>query len=294
MSARKALAALQRAGHLHLPPPAAPPPRRRVPPAAPPVAPPVPWHDGLAPLGPVTLVPVPSRHSPLSRTWRQLFEHHHYLGAGPLCGAQVRYLIASPAGYLGGLAFSAAAWRLAPRDRWIGWSERARQENLHVIVNNSRFLILPQVAWPDLASQVLTQALERLPADWQVRYGYRPVLVETFVQRGRGAGVSYGAAQWQCIGLTQGRGRQDTAHRAPAGRKIIWVRALQKDFRAVLRAEPAQPRHARAEPPAPPPPAPAEPVDWAENEFGAVALGDGRLRARLLTLARDFYARPVR
>jgi hypothetical protein len=144
-----------------------------------------------------------------------------------------------------------------------------------------------------LASHSLTQALQRLPADWQARYGYGPVLVETFVERARFAGVSYAAANWQAIGLTQGRGRQDTTHQAQRGPKIIWVKPLQPDFRAVLSAAPSRPRLARPAPAALPPPSPPLPVDWAENEFGAVTLGDGRLRTRLLTLARDFYARPT-
>lgn len=294
MSARKALAALQRSGHLHLPPPLAPPPRRHVVPARTAVATPQPpWHCSLDQLGPVTLELVPPGGSTLGRTWRELFEQEHYLGAGPLCGAQLRYLIASPHGYLGGLAFSAAARRLAPRDQWLGWSDVARAENLHRVVNQSRFLIRAHLQVPNLASHSLTQVLQRLPADWQARYGYGPVLVETFVERARFAGVSYAAANWQAIGLTQGRGRQDTTHQAQRGQKIIWVKSLQPDFRAVLRAVPSRPRLARPAPAVLPPPPPPLPGDWAENEFGAVTLGDRRLRTRLLTLARDFYARPT-
>jgi len=294
MSARKALATLQRTGHLHLPPPtAAPPPRRVVPVRVAAAAPQPPLHSSLDQLVPVGLILVPPGRSTLGRAWREIFEQEHYLGAGPLCGAQLRYLIDSSHGYLGGLAFSAAAWRLAPRDRWIGWSDVARAENLHRVVNNSRFLIRAHVHVPNLASQVLAQARQRLAEDWQSRYGYRPVLVETFVERSRFEGVSYAAANWQALGLTQGRGRQDSAHQAPRGQKIIWVQPLQSDFRAVLRALPSRPRLARPAPAAVLPPPPALPVDWAENEFGAVALGDRRLRTRLVTLARDFYARPT-
>jgi hypothetical protein len=294
MSARKALATLQHTGHLHLPPPTAPPPSRRVVPARRLAATPdPPALRSLEELGPVELKLVPPGRSTLGRAWRELLEQEHYLGAGPLCGAQLRYLIDSAQGYLGGLAFSAAAWRLAPRDQWIGWHDVARSENLHRVVNNSRFLIRAKVHVPNLASHILSQALQRLPADWQARYGYRPVLVETFVELGRFAGISYGAANWQAIGLTQGRGRQDTTHQARRGRKIIWVKPLQPDFRAVLRTPPSQPRLARAAPALVLPPQGRLPVDWAENEFGAVPLGDGRLRTRLLILARDFYARPT-
>ncbi|MEI7937120.1 MAG: hypothetical protein WCK27_10545, partial [Verrucomicrobiota bacterium] len=116
MSARKALAALQRSGYLHLPPPSAPPPRRVAPAPPPTVATPQPpLHCSLTQLGPVTLELIPPGRSALGRAWRELFEQEHYLGAGPLCGAPLRYLIASPHGYLGGLAFSAAAWRFGTR-----------------------------------------------------------------------------------------------------------------------------------------------------------------------------------
>jgi hypothetical protein len=204
-------------------------------------------HRSLDQLGPVTLELVPPGRSTQGRVWRELFEQEHYLGAGPLCGAQLRYLIASPHGYLGGLAFSAAAWRLAPRDQWLGWNDVARAENLHQVVNNSRFLIRAHVQVPGLASYSLAQVLRRLPADWQAGYGYGPVLVETFVQRARFAGVSYAAANWQALGLTQGRGRQDATHQTQRGQKIIWVKPLAPDFRAVLhltklgRATPAVP-----------------------------------------------------
>jgi hypothetical protein len=145
--------------------------------------------SSLDQLGPVTLELVPPGCSALGRAWRELFEQEHYLGAGPLCGAQLRYLIASPHGYLGGLAFSAAARRLAPRDEWLGWNDVARAENLHRVVNNSRFLIRAHVQVPGLASYSLAQGLRRLPADWQARYSYGPVLVETFVERARFAAV---------------------------------------------------------------------------------------------------------
>ena len=292
MSARKALAALQRSGHLHLPPPLALP-HRVVPARTAVTTPQPPLHSSLDQLGLVTLEMVPPGRSAMGRAWRQLFEQEHYLGAGPLCGAQLRYLIASPHGYLGGLAFSAAARRLAPRDQWLGWSDVVRAEHLHRVVNQSRFLIRAHLQVPNLASHSLAQALQRLPADWQARYSYGPLLVETFVERARFAGVSYAAANWQAIGLTQGRGRQDTTHQGQRGQKIIWVKPLQPDFRAVLSAAPSRPRLARPAPVALPPLPPPLPVDWAENEFGAATLGDGRLRTRLLTLARDFYARPT-
>src|SRR6266446_912813 len=215
MSARKALAQLERSGQIRLPAAQPGPPRPPVvvgPPSAEAV-PPKPLSGSLDQFTPIEVVPVGHRRSPLAQEWNRLMRQFHYLGAGPLCGAQLRYLIRSSQGVVGALAFSAAACRLAGRDRWIGWNDTARREQLHRVVNNSRFLILPHVTVPNLASCALAKALDRLPEDWQARYGYRPVLVETFVERGRfNHGGCYGAANWQSIGITAGRGRQDAAH----------------------------------------------------------------------------------
>ena len=134
---------------------------------------------------------------------------------------------------------------------------------MHWVAHHSRFLIRAPVHVLHLASQALAQVLQRLPADWPVRSGYAPVLVETFVAVGGFPGVSDAAAHWQAVGRTQGRGRQDTAHQAQAGKKIIWVHPLQKDFRAVLRAVPSLPRLARLRPPPRPAPPPAPPSLWA-------------------------------
>ena len=278
VSCRVALARLERAGMICWPQgrtfPAPPrrPPRRRVR-----------WRKAgverrLEELQPVEVVPVGSAESRTAQTWNELLERYHPHGAGPLCGAQIRYAIRSRTGeWLGGLAFSAAAWRVAARDRWIGWSEAARREHLPRVIANSRFLLLPGLHVPHLASHVLGQALRRVARDWQARYGYAPCLVETFVDAGQ-AGTCYRAANWREVGQTRGRGRQDRAHARGQAVKQVWVYALHRRARERLGG--------RA--PAPPPP----PADWAEEEFGAVRLGDARLRRRLLTLARDRYARP--
>lgn len=236
----------------------------------------------LTELGEVSLVPVDGEHVELSRQWWSMMREHHPLGDGPLCGAQLRYLVHSRAGFVGGLSFSAPAWRLGARDAWIGWDEAARQEGLSKVVGNSRFLILPTVKVPNLASHVLSLATARLGEDWQARYGITPVLVETFVDPTRYRGTCYRAANWVCVGSTQGRGRQDRTHRTPGVCKDIWVYALRRDWRAKLGAGcKAQPeRRARS-------------TDWAEEEFGGCRLSDARLRQRLLTIARDFYARPT-
>jgi hypothetical protein len=287
MSARKALADLGRRGVLPLPDCAA-----RVPAAAAitPFAPPVtPLPTALPALGQVRLVLIGGRRSQPARLWREIMAHH-YLGAGPLCGAQLRYLIASEAGYLGARAFSAAALKLQARDAFIGWTEEARRHQLHQVVNNSRFLLLPWVQVPHLASHVLGQCARQLGDDWQERYGYRPVLLESFVDTERFAGTSYKAAGWQCLGETSGRGRQDRAHQAAQSRKAIWLKALEPDWQAQLCRVPEILRLASPPKPLPLPPPPAS--DWAEAEMRGAALGDERLSRRLVTLTRQFFARP--
>lgn len=284
MSCRVALLKLARRGLLELPPAQ---PVSFIRPAG--AAEPTPvWlaiRSTLKELGRVWLVPVDSGQPGPSRIWWAMMQAHHPQGAGPLCGAQIRYLIASEAGMIGGLSFSAPAWRLAARDAWIGWDETGRQAGLSQVVGNSRFLILPGVTVPNLASHVLSLALKRLPADWQARYGVTPALVETFVDSARYRGTCYRASNWIHIGKTQGRGRQDRLRTAQAGIKDIWVYPLQSDWRPRLLANGGAARQQ---------PAPSlAPADWAEQEFGGCALPDARLRARLLTLARDFYARPT-
>jgi hypothetical protein len=246
----------------------------------------------LEQLGRVWLVPVDRAHAERSRLWWSMMRAHHRQGGELLCGAQLRYLIAcenaGATSYIGGLSFSAPAWRLAERDAWIGWDDAARSAGLPKVVGNSRFLILPSVRVPNLASHVLSLAVQRLPADWQTRYGVTPALLETFVDRKHYRGTCYRAANWMYIGATRGRGRQDRHHVKKGGVKDILVYPLQQQWRTILGAGSAPPQQH----PPPPPVLNVIPEDWAEQEFGGCALQDPRLQARLLTVARDFYARP--
>ena len=200
---------------------------------------------------------------------------------------QIRYLIVCEAGVLGSLSFSAPAWRLAPRDEWIGWDDAARCTGLSKVVANSRFLILPGVQVPNLASHALALSLKRLSADWQARYAIAPVLVETFVDSTRYRGTCYRAANWRHLGQTQGRGRQDRAHAALGTNKDIWVYPLHARWQSILQGTAGTVGAPKAKPPRP------APLDWAEQEFGGCELPDARLQARLLTMARDFYGRPT-
>ncbi len=171
-----------------------------------------------------------------SRLWNEYVDRYHYLGYQPLPGAQLRYFARAEDGFLGLLGFGAAAWKTAPRDDFIGWTARQREARLHLVVNNARFLIFPWVRSRHLASKLLGLAARRLPGDWDARYGYRPLLLETFVEQARFAGISYRAANWLCLGQTQGRGKLDTAHARALPVKTVWVLPLAPRFRDALTA----------------------------------------------------------
>jgi len=152
-----------------------------------------------------------------SQLWTELIERHHYLRYRVPVGANLRYLVRS--GQSGGsvlacLLWSSPAWKMAARDQWIGWNAEQRVRHLQLIVNNSRFLVLPWVQVKGLASKILAQSARQLPTDWDRRYGYRPLLLETLVDAQRFRGTCYRAANWIRVGQTQGRGRMDREHRA--------------------------------------------------------------------------------
>ena len=222
------------------------------------------------------------------RLWNELMGREHPRGAGPLVGRQLRYLIGSEHGWLGGLGFGAAALQLAPRDRWIGWTVPQRRAHLHRVVGLSRFLIRPSVRCRNLASRVLSLGLARLPEDFAARYGYRPWLVESFVDVSQVAGTCFRAANWRRVGQTQGRGRQDRDRRAAETVKDIYVYPLEPAFRVHL-GLPADGGRG--------PLGPAEGLEahhWAEQEFGTAPLGDRRLSRRLVQSAGAQAAQPGR
>jgi len=230
-------------------------------------------------LGVVKIIPVPNRYSNLSHIWNNLMNRYHYLGSGPLCGAQIRYLALTSAGWVGALSFSAASWALKDRDDFIGWSEAARAKNLQYVICNSRFLIVPTVQVVNLASHILSRCLRRLGDDWLTWYNYRPVLVETFVDLGKFKGTCYRAANWIKVGQTSGRRAKDQ------GQKDIYVYPLQSDWRSILAQEPERDLVIR--------PRPDHPQDWVEEEFGTVEFFDNRLKDRLHIITRDFFAQPA-
>lgn len=169
-----------------------------------------------------------------SHLWNEFIDRYHYLRYQPISGAQQRYFARCQGTILALLGFGAAAWKAAARDRFIGWSPGQRQANLPRVVNNTRFLILPWVDSKHLASKLLSMAARRLPLDWETRYHDRPVLLETFVQVDRFTGTCYKAANWTCVGQTQGRGKRDTNHQATLPEKMIWLYPLTRHYRNVL------------------------------------------------------------
>lgn len=188
----------------------------------------------LAELGRIELVLVDSPAA--SRYWRTLIATHHYLGYTPFAGAQLRYLVETSRGTVAALGFAASAWKCAPRDAHIGWDARTREARLHLVVGNARFLILPHVRVPNLASLILSRAARRLRSDWQTVYGYEPVLLETFVECDRFSGASYRAANWLCVGRTKGRGKLDRKHEQVLPLKDVYLYPLQRDYRRLLSA----------------------------------------------------------
>ena len=166
--------------------------------------------------------------------WNELMIKDHPRGAGPLVGRQIRYLIESEYGYLGGISFSSSALHLDARDRWIGWDWERRQENLHHIVNMSRFLIRSTVSCKNLASYVLGLAVRKFPGDFDNRYGHRPLLLESFVDTFYYNGTCFKAANWKWIGRTKGIGRQGLLKKQKETIKDIYVYVLDKDFRTKI------------------------------------------------------------
>jgi len=173
-----------------------------------------------------------------SSLWNELVERYHYLRYTPLPGAQIRYLATTKGRLLAALGFGAAAWKVAVRDTFIGWTSAQRVLRLSLIVNNARFLILPWVHSKNLASKLLALVAKRLPDDWHARYNYRPVLLETFVDCQRFRGTCYRAANWTYVGQTQGRGKLDRHHLRTLPIKNIFLYPLIKNFRQILCGNP--------------------------------------------------------
>jgi len=188
----------------------------------------------LGDLGPLRLEEVSGDAAARMRVAAAL-EEFHYLGCRGTVGENLQYTLADGRGrLLACLLFGAPAWKCRARDEFIAWTAEQRQRHLHLIANNSRFLILPFVKVSYLASWVLGQVLRRLSNDWEKKYGHKVVLVETFVERDRFAGTSYKAANWVRLGQTAGRSRQDRHFKLRVPIKDVYVYPLRPDFRREL------------------------------------------------------------
>ena len=221
------------------------------------------------------------------QVWNTLMAYEHPRGAGPFVGPQLRYLVGSAHGCLGGVGFAASARRLRSRDAWVGWDDTGRRAHLHRVLGLCRLLVRPGIVCRNLASHVLGRVVRAVGDDCERVYGYRPWLLETFVDETEQSGASVRAANWIRVGETCGRGRGDRTHAASETRKAVYMYALEPGWRARL-AAPA---------PGVAPLAAGDGLDaasWAGHEFGGARLGDARLSARLVQSARHMAESPMR
>jgi uncharacterized protein DUF4338 len=235
MVARSLMLELHRAGHIELPAKRQSPPnnaaRHRAPEwelnlAA------APLECSLAQLGPLEIRQV--RRTPAEKLFGSLMEAHHYLRYTQPVGAHLKYLVYAQSQPISALAFSSAPRHLGPRDRFIGWSGSQRRANIHLVAYNTRYLLMPWVKVPHLASHLLARVARQIAADWQALYGHPVYLLETFIDPERFGGTCYRAANWTYLGLTTGRGKDDQTSRPNRSLKQLWVYPLRADFRRRL------------------------------------------------------------
>ena len=173
----------------------------------------------------------------ITALWKEYVSRYHYLGYHKPFGYTLQYFIKSKQGRLGCVLFSGASKSIGHREHWIGWTEKQRLNNLAWVINNSRFLIFPWVKVKNLASHVLGQISRQIKTHWQERWGYSPVLIETFVDPAHYQGTCYKAANWQCLGMTTGQGlvRKDKIYTTSP--KMIFIKPLVKNYRDLLCSE---------------------------------------------------------
>jgi hypothetical protein len=232
----KLLSRLEGKGRLRLPPKRAISPPRHTPITLTPLtAPKAEIGGSVGEIAPIRVELVTGREG--ATLWSEYVSRYHYLGYRKPFGCSLSYFIESPHGLLGCVLFQGAAKALRVRDEWIGWTKAQRLRNLPWVINNSRFLVFPWVTVKNLGSHTLGQILRRIRDDWQDRWGYRPVLAESFVDPQRYEGCSYKAGNWEYVGMTSGRGLPRNGKIYTSSPKKIFVRALASDFRALLCSE---------------------------------------------------------
>lgn len=236
MVCRGLMLALHRAGHIKLPPVRQRPPnplavRARTATVA---VDETPVHGQLSELQPLEFRQV--RRTTEERIFNGLIEEHHYLGYVQPVGEHLKYIVYARGRPLSCLAWQSAPRHLGPRDRFIGWSATARRRNVHLLAYNPRYLIMPWVRVPHLASHILGRMARILPTAWVKVYGHPVVYLETFVDKDLYRGTCYLAANWQVLGLTQGRGKDDQTNRPNRSLKQVLGYPLHKRFRSILAA----------------------------------------------------------
>jgi len=192
----------------------------------------VPLQASFAELGPLEVRQV--RRTSEEALFNSLLQHHHYLGYTQPVGEHLKYLVYARGRPIACVAWSSAPRHLGSRDRFIGWEPRARLANIGLLAYNTRFLILPWVTVPHLASHILGRMARTLSSDWQRVYGHPIYYLETFIDPQRFRGTCYRAANWKVLGVTTGRGKDDRAHKANRPIKEVLGYPLVKDFRQRL------------------------------------------------------------
>ena len=236
-AARSMIDKLEQRGFIDLPPirvscrrkPRPPFPKGFIAPTLKPIGKPL---KNLTPLS----ILIPAQNSYEDNCVSYYLNRHHYLGFNRTVGENIKYLVRDRSGqYIACLLFGSAAWKTAPRDSFIGWDRKTRAENINFITNNTRFLILPQVHVPHLASHILGSVMRRIKQDWVTKYAHPIHMVETFVECNLFKGTCYKSANWQCVGQTKGRSRQDARHtQLSVPIKDILLYPLTKNFRQAL------------------------------------------------------------
>lgn len=288
-SARVALRRLEERGQVQLPAsaPRAKPctPRRLFDDQQPlPALPKLPSQAGA--IGGLRLGLISNTEEETHRIWNRLIAREHPLGTAPLVGAQLRYLVECDCGIIGAFGFGPPAFHLECRDQWIGWTIQAREQNRPRVIGLSRFLIRPGLRCANLASRCYGLVLQQVAQDWLARYGTKPVLVETYVDRAEHQGKSLSAANWRRLGESKGRGRDDRERQKSKSPKDVWVYELDPKARLLLQAQPVQalaPRSVFLG---------SVSQDWVEEEMGGVQLGDERLNRRIKQMLQGRWERP--
>lgn len=183
----------------------------------------------------IRIVRVASKSDVLNSVWNRLVETHHYLHSSRLVGRQIKYIAFVGERPLACLGWGDASWEVKARDNWIGWNRKQCTRRRHRIVNNNRFLILPWVKVPNLASFLLSRCANRVVDDWQLAFSTQPVLLETFVDPTRYAGTCYIAANWIKVGLTSGYAKVGCSHHNSQVPKSVFLRPTMRNFRKILR-----------------------------------------------------------